>query len=150
MANQILLYSGSLFVVLWGVAHLFPTRSVVAGFGDITLDNQRIITMEWSIEGVALVFVGIIISGVTLTDPASAVARAVYLVLADALIVLALVSLFTGFKVSFTPFKLCPFIFRWRPSSSRRVCCSKKDNGATAVSLQVHLANWSKQALMPF
>jgi len=36
MINHILLYVASLFLVFWGIAHLFPTRSVVTGFGDIS------------------------------------------------------------------------------------------------------------------
>ena len=55
MFNLILLYSGSAFISLWGVAHLFPTRSVVSDFEEISLDNKRIITMEWITEGIALI-----------------------------------------------------------------------------------------------
>jgi hypothetical protein len=33
--NQILLYLGAFFLFAWGVAHLFPTKSVVRGFGEI-------------------------------------------------------------------------------------------------------------------
>jgi hypothetical protein len=111
MTNEILLYLGSLLTVIWGVAHLFPTRSVVSGFGDITIDNKRIITMEWIVEGVALIFVGVLVSAVTMIDSGSVVASAVYITSSAMLIVLALVSLFTGYRVNFLPFKLCPFIF---------------------------------------
>jgi len=111
MINLVLLYLGAALTGLWGIAHLFPTRSVVKGFGDISLDNQRIITMEWIVEGVSLIFIGVLVAVVTLIDPASVVSKAVYLVSALALIVLASVSLFTGFKVNFLPFKLCPVIF---------------------------------------
>lgn len=54
MANQAFLYAGSVLLLFWGIAHLFPTRNVVEGFGDISLDSQRIITMVWIIEGVSL------------------------------------------------------------------------------------------------
>jgi hypothetical protein len=111
MTNDILLYLGSLLTVIWGVAHLFPTRSVVSGFGEITTDNRRIITMEWIVEGVALIFTGVLVSAVTLIDSGSDVASAVYITSSAMLIVLALVSLFTGYRVNFLPFKLCPFIF---------------------------------------
>ncbi len=36
MLNQILLYIGSLLTLLWGIAHLFPTKSVIKGFGNIS------------------------------------------------------------------------------------------------------------------
>lgn len=111
MINLVLLYLGAALTGLWGIAHLFPTRSVVKGFGAISLDNQRIITMEWIVEGVSLIFIGVLVAVVTVIDPASVVSKAVYLVSALALIVLASVSLFTGFKVNFLPFKLCPVIF---------------------------------------
>jgi hypothetical protein len=84
---------------------------VVSGFGDITIDNKRIITMEWIVEGVALIFVGVLVSAVTMIDSGSVVASAVYITSSAMLIVLALVSLFTGYRVNFLPFKLCPFIF---------------------------------------
>ena len=111
MLNQILLYLGSLFTIIWGTAHLFPTKSVVSGFGDISIDNRRIITMEWIIEGVALIFIGVLVSVVTYIDHNSVVSSAIYTISFAVLLILALVSLLTGFKVSFLPFKLCPFVF---------------------------------------
>jgi hypothetical protein len=111
MANQILLYIGSALTVIWGIAHLFPTKSVVQGFGDISLDNKRIISMEWIIEGIFLIFIGVLVSAVTMVDPASTVSTVVYVISICGLLALALVSLFTGFRISFLPFRLCPFIF---------------------------------------
>ena len=111
MLNQVLLYSASVFIAFWGVAHLFPTRSVVLGFGEISVDNKRIITMEWIIEGIALIFVGSINAIVTAIDHTSSISLAIYLCSVVVLIALAVVSLFTGFKISFLPFKLCPVIF---------------------------------------
>jgi hypothetical protein len=51
MTASILLYIGSVIIILWGVAHIIPTKSVVAGFGSLSIDNFRIITMEWVAEG---------------------------------------------------------------------------------------------------
>jgi hypothetical protein len=111
MINLVLLYLGAALTVLWGIAHLFPTGSVVRGFGEISADNRHIITMEWIVEGVSLIFIGILVASVTTIDPLSAVSRIVFLLSAIGLFVLAAVSLFTGFKVNFLPFRLCPFIF---------------------------------------
>ena len=111
MINQVLLYLGALLTALWGITHLFPTKGVVEGFGDISLDNKRIITMEWIVEGVCLIFIGVLVAVVTTVDPGSAVSRTVYWLCVATLNVLSVVSLFTGFKVSFLPFKLCPPIF---------------------------------------
>ena len=106
----ILLYLGSSLTVLWGISHLIPTKNVVNGFGDISKDNRHIITMEWIVEGVSMIFIGVLIAVVTVLDPNSIVSNAVYIVSGIGLLGLALVSLFTGFKVNFLPFKLCPFI----------------------------------------
>lgn len=109
--NQVLLYIAAALTALWGVAHLFATKGVVAGFGNISMDNRRIITMEWIVEGVALVSTGALVAVVTAIQPDAAVSLAVYAVAIGTLIVLSVVSLFTGFKVAFLPFKLCPVIF---------------------------------------
>jgi len=111
MLDGVLLYVGSTLTALWGIAHLFPTKSVVRGFGEITTDNKRIITMEWILEGVALIWIGILVATVTAIDPATTISRSVYILSAIGLLVFAAVSLFTGFRVSFLPFRLCPFIF---------------------------------------
>lgn len=108
---EILLYVASALTALWGVAHLLATRGVVTGFGALMADNRRIITMEWIVEGVTLVAVGAFVAAVTAVDASSPVSSAVYAVAVVTLAVLGLVSLFTGFRVAFLPFKLCPFIF---------------------------------------
>jgi len=105
------LYLGASLTAIWGIAHLFPTKNVVAGFGGISEDNRQIITMEWIIEGLFLIFLGSLVAVVTFIDPETAGSQAVYLVTAFGLLTMAVVSLFSGFKVKFLPFKLCPFIF---------------------------------------
>lgn len=78
MQNHMLLYIGSVLTIIWGIAHLFPTKSVVQGFGDISIDNRHIITMEWITEGVALIFIGALVGVVTIVDPNHEVSTAVY------------------------------------------------------------------------
>ena len=90
---------------------MVPTKSVVQGFGDISIDNKRIVTMEWITEGFALIFIGVLVATVTVIDPSNVVSTAVYFICVIMLMAMALLSLFTGFKISFLPFKLCPFIF---------------------------------------
>ncbi|NNG06199.1 MAG: hypothetical protein HKM90_00580 [Desulfobacteraceae bacterium] len=111
MIQLVLLYMGAALTSFWGIAHLFPTKSVVEGFGEITLDNRRIITMEWIVEGISLIFMGLLVAAVTFIDPLSAVSKVVYMLSIIGLVALAIVSVFTGYKVNFIPFKLCPFIF---------------------------------------
>jgi hypothetical protein len=111
MVDLIFLYLGAVLPAFWGIAHLFATKSVVEGFGDISIDNKHIITMEWIVEGVSLLFMGLLVATVTFIGPLSIVSRAVYILSVLGLLVLAMVSLFTGFKVNFMPYKLCPLIF---------------------------------------
>jgi hypothetical protein len=111
MINLVCLYLGAVLAGMWGIAHLIPTSSVVGGFGAISEDNQRIITMEWIVEGVSLIFIGSVVAAAALVDPIGSGSRAVYLISVIGLLILAVVSLFTGFKVRFLPFRLCPFIF---------------------------------------
>lgn len=109
--QEVSLYLASSLTALWGIAHLFATGGVVSGFGDLTPDNRRIITMEWIVEGVALVSTAAFVVVATAIQPEAAVSAAVYAVAIGTLIVLAVVSLFTGFRIAFLPFRLCPFIF---------------------------------------
>lgn len=108
---MMIIYIGAFFLAAWGVAHLFPTQSVVKGFGDISMDNKRIITMEWIIEGASLIFIGSIVALVTFVDYTSVVSTAIYWAAFVMLNALSVISLLTGFKISFMPFKLCPVIF---------------------------------------
>jgi hypothetical protein len=109
--QQTALYLAAALAALWGIAHLLATRGVVNGFGDLTVDNRRIITMEWIVEGVALLSIAAFVAVTTAIDAGAAVSSAVYAIAIVTLIVLAVVSLFTGFRIAFLPFRLCPFIF---------------------------------------
>jgi hypothetical protein len=111
MKGHILTFAGAFFLSAWGIAHLVPTRSIIRGFRDISDDNRRIIAMEWITEGVALMFIGVLVSLVTLVDPVGPATRAVIWTSVATLNVLSVVSLFTGFRNTFIAFKLCPFIF---------------------------------------
>ena len=73
----ILLYLGAALTAIWGISHLIPTKNVVVGFGDISENNRHIITMEWIIEGVSLIFIGSLVAVVTFIDHKAAVSGAV-------------------------------------------------------------------------
>jgi hypothetical protein len=90
---------------------LFATKGVVAGFGDLKTDNRHIITMEWIVEGVGLISIAAFVVAATAIELQSLVSSAIYAVAMGTLVVLAVISLFTGYKVAFLPFRLCPFIF---------------------------------------
>ena len=122
--KPVLLYIGAFLPFAWGIAHLAATRDVVKGFGDISEDNRRIITMEWIVEGAALIFIGVLVAFVTYLSRTSgfaaivnylegvnAVSRGVYITSFIMLNAMSVISLFTGFQVRFLPFRLCPVIF---------------------------------------
>jgi hypothetical protein len=109
--HTILLYTGAALPLVWGIAHLIPARSVIHGFGPISEDSRRIIVMEWIGEGLTLIFLGCLVFCVTWIDSTHAVSRIVYWLAFFMLNSMSIVSLFTGFRVGFLPFKLCPLIF---------------------------------------
>ncbi|HWQ65785.1 MAG TPA: hypothetical protein VN372_02825 [Methanospirillum sp.] len=53
---EILIYLGSILAMIWGIAHIFPGKSVVSGFGQISEDNKKIILMEWLSEGLTFLY----------------------------------------------------------------------------------------------
>ncbi|MFC1922798.1 hypothetical protein ACFLY4_05860 [Chloroflexota bacterium] len=111
MTASIMLYVGSVVIILWGIAHIIPTKSVVDGFGSLSLDNFRIITMEWVAEGLTLMFIGILVLAVTwIIGPGSSAARLVIITAAGMLFVMAVWSGFTGARTSILPMKACPFV----------------------------------------
>jgi hypothetical protein len=111
MLNDVLLYAASAVITVWGIAHIAPTKPVVSGFGAISEDNQRIITMEWVAEGLALCFIGLLVLAVTIggsrQNPVSAI---VYRASALMLLVMAGWTLLTGAKTSIIPIKICPLV----------------------------------------
>ena len=66
--------------------------------------------MEWIVEGVALIFIGSLVALVTIIEPENIISTSVYVLSSVVLMVLAAVSLFTGFKIAFLPFRLCPIV----------------------------------------
>jgi len=109
--NQALLYVAAGLTGVWGISHLFATKGVVRDFGGISTDNRRVITMEWIVEGVALITIAALVAVVTAIDYATRVATGAFAVAIGALIVLSIVSLFTGSRIRFLPYRLCPIIF---------------------------------------
>ncbi len=112
MVNSILLYTGSIIIVTWGIAHVVPTRGVVAGFGKLSRDNARIITMEWIAEGLTLVFIGAP-DARRHTRRGQAQSRqpiVVYRGCALMLAAMAGLTLATGARTKIIPIKVCPIV----------------------------------------
>lgn len=111
MINESLIYVGGVVVALWGIAHVAPSKKVVSGFGSISQENKRILTMAWLAEGLALIFIGALVLFLTAwgcaQDPASV---AVYRAAGLMLVVMAALTSLTGSRTSAIFFKVCLFV----------------------------------------
>ncbi|HEX2894637.1 MAG TPA: hypothetical protein VHO29_11620 [Marmoricola sp.] len=107
---EILAYVAAGLVGLWGVSHAIPTRSVVAGFGDLSTDNRGVLVQEWLAEAVAMWSFAALVLVVTAVDGATSTAHWVYRVTAVALTVLAALTALTGARTAVIWFKICPVL----------------------------------------
>jgi hypothetical protein len=111
MINEIMLYVGSVIILIWGISHIIPTKSVVSGFGNISQDNKKIITMEWISEGLTLCFIGVLVLIITLFEGTQCyVSFIVYRLSALMLLVMAGLTAMTGARTSNVPIKICPIV----------------------------------------
>jgi len=111
MTGNILLYIGSAVIIVWGIAHIVPTKSVVNSFGSISQDNRRIITMEWVAEGLTLCFIGLLVLFITLlSQSGNQVSDVVYWASGAMLLAMAGWTLATGARTSIIPIKICPAV----------------------------------------
>ncbi len=109
--NTIFLILGSVIIFAWSVAHIIPTAAVVKGFGELSPDNRRIISMEWVAEGLALCSIGVLVLLVTLSGGAGqALGRVVFWTSAGTALVLGAWTFIAGFKTSVLPIKICPLV----------------------------------------
>lgn len=109
--NDALIYIGSAIIILWGIAHLVPTKNIIKGFGDISSDNKKILAMELISEGLTLVFLGVLPVLVTaFGDSQSITGHIIYYAEAGMLLVMALITAFTGARTPVFWYKLCPAV----------------------------------------
>lgn len=111
MVNEILLYIGSGIIILWGIAHIIPTKGIVNGFGAISEDNKRVLTMELIAEGLTLIFIGVLALLVTvLVGSQGRTAYIVYLACAVMLLAMAVLTMMTGARTETVWYKICPAV----------------------------------------
>jgi hypothetical protein len=109
--SVILASIAAVIAVIWGIAHLIPTRNVVAGFGNLSKDNRLVITQEWIAEGISLIFLGILVGVVTMVGRgSSSVVATVYALAAAMLLIMAVLTALTGARGSVVFFKICPLV----------------------------------------
>ena len=108
--SPVLLYSASAILFVWGIAHIVPTPAIVRSFGKVSADNRKIILMEWVSEGLAMVFIGILVAAVEYRGGVDPVSPLVFKLCAGMVFVMALWTLFTGARNSILPIKICPIV----------------------------------------
>jgi hypothetical protein len=105
-----LAYIAAGLVGMWGVSHAIPTRAVVAGYGQISVDNRRVLVQEWLAEAVTMWSFAALLVAVTAVGGGSSVADWTYRVIAAALLVLAVLTTLTGARTGVIWFKICPVL----------------------------------------
>jgi hypothetical protein len=110
MDNEILIYIGSAIIILWGIAHLIPTKTIVQGFGDISEDNKKVLAMEIIAEGLTLIFLGVLPLLLTLMSDSDVIVNRTIFICAIMLLAMATLTLFTGARTSVIWYKICPAV----------------------------------------
>ncbi|MFF9058936.1 hypothetical protein ACF09K_09570 [Streptomyces sp. NPDC014882] len=108
--EEVLPYVAAGLVGLWGISHAIPTRSVVAGFGEISVDNRRVLVQEWLAEAVTMWSLATLIVVVTAVGGGTSTADWSYRVVAGTLLVLAVLTALTGARTEVVWFKICPVL----------------------------------------
>jgi hypothetical protein len=109
--NDLMLYIGSAIIIIWGIAHIIATIPIVKGFGPISEDNKKIITMEAIAEGFTLCFLGVIVLLVTIMGGyEDHVSKAVIWASATMLLIMAILTTMTGARTPVLPYKICPVV----------------------------------------
>ena len=109
MNGTIFVYIGSIVITIWGIAHIIPTKSVVSGYGNLSVDNKRILIMEWVSEGLTLCFIGVLaFLTAALFGTSSAEARFLFRAFGVILLVMAFWTLITGARTPKVVFRICP------------------------------------------
>ncbi|MGZ6615992.1 MAG: hypothetical protein ACXVFQ_16355 [Solirubrobacteraceae bacterium] len=109
--GDVLAYAAAAILIVWGIAHLTPTRAVAASFGTISLDNRRILVMEWIAEGITHVSIGLLVALATaIHGAADSTTELLYVVCAGILILLAALTAVTGARTPIIWFRICPFV----------------------------------------
>ncbi len=101
--------AGAALVTTWAVAHAMPVNAAVTGFQLSSIDNRRILTMEWLAEAVGLGFIGILTGIVTVAGTGNTV-QLVQRTAGAALVALTLRHTLLGARTSIRPMQVCPIV----------------------------------------
>lgn len=103
-------YLAAVVIAIWGLAHVIPTRRVVAGFGEISADSRRIITQEWLTEGIAMWGIAAFVIAAAASAGPADIRDWVYRVAAALLVALGVLTAVTGGRTPVVWFKVCPAV----------------------------------------
>lgn len=109
-AGAALAYLGAGVVASWGVAHAIPTRTVVAGFGEISADHRLIVTQEWLVEALTLWFIAAVVVLTTALAGSSVASAWVDRTGAVMLVAVAVLTTATGARTPIVWFRICPIL----------------------------------------
>lgn len=109
--NQTLAYLGSFLLIIWSIIHLVPTRAVLREFGPLDSDNSRQVIMGWLVEGLTLMFVGVMVLLLLIfKEPDNGATFMVMRIVSAYLLVLAFVSYLVGNRTNLLPLKASPLM----------------------------------------
>jgi hypothetical protein len=127
----VLAYAASTILRTCGIAHLAPRGTVAASFGPISLDNRRILVMQWMTEGITHTSIcSLVILATAIDGAADSMTQLFYVVSARILILLAALTTATGARTPVIWFRAVPsfslpqppFCFSRARLSGRRPC----------------------------
>ncbi len=109
--NATLAYAGSILLIIWSIIHLVPTRAVLREFGPLDSDNSRQVIMGWLVEGLTLMFVGVMVLLLLIfKEPDNGTTFMVMRIVSAYLLVLAFVSYLVGNRTNLLPLKASPLM----------------------------------------
>ena len=109
--SAVLAYVAAVVVAAWGVAHVVPTRQVVAGFGPVSADNRRIIVQEWLAEAFTMWGVAAMVIAATAAGGADDRRAGLGVPVAAALLVaLGVLTVLTGARTPVVSSSRCPVV----------------------------------------
>ncbi|HLN16634.1 MAG TPA: hypothetical protein VK277_07795 [Acidimicrobiales bacterium] len=102
---DVLAYLAGALVATWGVFHVVPTTRVLDGFEPISVDNRRVLAQEWVAEAVTMWGIAtFVIVGTALHLGGI---DWLYRLAAGILVVLGVLTTFTGARTAIVWFKVC-------------------------------------------
>lgn len=111
MLDIILILAGCTILLIWGIAHIIPTKMVADGFGDVGKDNRITVIMTWASEGFTMIFIAAVISMIVIFDEKGSTAgRITVWTSTGFLAFLAFWHAIMGARTKVIPMKMCPFI----------------------------------------